>query len=345
MKTKKIIVIVLLSILLTACGESGQSNSNPSSAKAASEVQPESRYEDTKAVEEAETTTQKAGEDSPGTPEGYLTIGGSWKVGGIVYKGSLIDIEDVEALEDLYDNVLITFNEDGSFVYLKTYNDRGSWSEKLQGSDNRFLLQTESVFQYDLQSGALTEKEVEAADLKQYIVIMLDANTFVLYEYDDITGKEKADDNPCIFVKEGEHSDFIAYNKTPVDSSSGNKAETSGNKKETSSSKETTSRPSSSSSAAATSGEKNALSKALQYLDYTAFSYSGLIEQLEFEGFSHSEAVYGVDHCGADWNEQAAKKAQQYLDYSAFSRPELIDQLLFEGFTQAEAEYGVNKVY
>ena len=295
MKTKKIIAIVLLSILLTACGESGQSNSSPSSAKTASEVQPESRSEDAKAAEESEITTQEEGDNSPDAPEGYLTIGGSWKVGGIVYKGSLIDVEDASSLEDLYDNVLITFNEDGSFVYLKTYNDRGSWSEKQQGSDNRFLLKTESVFRYDIQNGALTEKEVESADLKQYIVIMLDANTFVLYEYDDITGKEKADDNPCIFVKEGEHSDFIAYNKTSVDSSSENKAETSGNKKETSNSKETGSWPSSSSSAAATSGEKNALSKALQYLDYSAFSRTELIDQLLFEGFTQAEAEYGVN--------------------------------------------------
>ena len=97
--------------------------------------------------------------------------------------------------------------------------------------------------------------------------------------------------------------------------------------------------------AGASSGEKNALEKALQYLDYTAFSYSGLIEQLEFEGFTHSEAAYGADHCGADWNEQAAKKAKQYLEYSPFSRSELIDQLVFEGFTRQQAEYGVSKVY
>ena len=59
----------------------------------------------------------------------------------------------------------------------------------------------------------------------------------------------------------------------------------------------------------ATMGEKNALSKAKDYLDYSAFSYSGLVKQLEYEGFTHQEAVYGVDNCGADWNEQAAIKA------------------------------------
>lgn len=94
----------------------------------------------------------------------------------------------------------------------------------------------------------------------------------------------------------------------------------------------------------ATIGELNALEKALSYLNYTSFSRSGLIDQLEYEGFSTEEATYGVDNCGADWNEQAAKKAQSYLDYSSFSRQGLIDQLVFEGFTQEQAEYGVSAV-
>lgn len=93
-----------------------------------------------------------------------------------------------------------------------------------------------------------------------------------------------------------------------------------------------------------TLGEKNALDKAHDYLNFTSFSYKGLIGQLEYEGFSHEEAVYGADNCGADWNEQAALKAQEYLNFQSFSRKGLIDQLKFEGFTQAQAEYGVTQV-
>jgi len=44
----------------------------------------------------------------------------------------------------------------------------------------------------------------------------------------------------------------------------------------------------------ATTGEKNALRQAKAYLDYSAFSYDGLVEQLEYEGFSHEQAVYGA---------------------------------------------------
>lgn len=90
--------------------------------------------------------------------------------------------------------------------------------------------------------------------------------------------------------------------------------------------------------------QKNALSKAADYLDYSSFSYNGLIEQLEYEGFSIEAATYAVDNCGADWNEQAAKKAQDYMDFSSFSRESLIEQLEYEGFTTEQAEYGASTV-
>lgn len=90
-----------------------------------------------------------------------------------------------------------------------------------------------------------------------------------------------------------------------------------------------------------TMGQKNALGSAESYLSVTAFSRSGLIGQLEYEGYSTEDATFAADNCGADWNEQAAKSAQSYLEMSSFSRQGLIDQLLFEGFTQEQAEYGV----
>lgn len=89
---------------------------------------------------------------------------------------------------------------------------------------------------------------------------------------------------------------------------------------------------------------KNALKKAHSYLKVMAFSYSSLVEQLEFEGYSHEASVWAVDNCGADWNEQAAKKAKNYLDVMAFSRQGLIEQLEFEGFTYDQAVYGVTQV-
>lgn len=92
----------------------------------------------------------------------------------------------------------------------------------------------------------------------------------------------------------------------------------------------------------ATLGEINALKKADLYLHTAAFSYEGLIFQLEFEGYLNSEATYAVDNCGADWNEQAVKKCKEYLRVSAFSYDGLIKQLTFDNFTEDEAVYGVD---
>ena len=93
-----------------------------------------------------------------------------------------------------------------------------------------------------------------------------------------------------------------------------------------------------------TVSQKNAVAKAKSYLNYTAFSHDGLVAQLEYDQFSHADAVYGADNSGANWNEQAAKKAKAYMEYSAFSRGSLIDQLKYDQFTQAQAEYGANAV-
>lgn len=90
--------------------------------------------------------------------------------------------------------------------------------------------------------------------------------------------------------------------------------------------------------------EQNALRAAKRYLDVTAFSRSGLIDQLEFEGYSTEASTKAVDSLNVDWNEQAALKAKQYLKSMPFSRSELIDQLEYEGFTTEEAEYGVKAV-
>jgi len=92
---------------------------------------------------------------------------------------------------------------------------------------------------------------------------------------------------------------------------------------------------------AGTVSQQNALGKASDYLEYTAFSKSGLVDQLEFEGFSKGDATWAVEQLNVDWNEQAALKAADYLDYSSFSKSGLIDQLMFEGFTKKQATYGV----
>ncbi len=93
-----------------------------------------------------------------------------------------------------------------------------------------------------------------------------------------------------------------------------------------------------------TVSQRNAVNKAKSYLSHSSFSREGLIEQLEFEKFSHDDSIYGVDHAGADWNQQSLKKANSYLSHSAFSKKGLMEQLEFEGFTSDEINYAINNI-
>ena len=43
---------------------------------------------------------------------------------------------------------------------------------------------------------------------------------------------------------------------------------------------------------------KQAAKAAKDYLDSSSFSRSGLIEQLEYEGYTEQQAVYGVNQAG-----------------------------------------------
>lgn len=97
-----------------------------------------------------------------------------------------------------------------------------------------------------------------------------------------------------------------------------------------------------------TVGEQNALAKAKIYLSMNwGYSEAGLKKQLEFEGYTSTEAQYGVDNCGADWYEQAEIRATTYLNTMPFSKDGLIEQLESdtEGFTHAQAVHGASSVF
>jgi len=70
------------------------------------------------------------------------------------------------------------------------------------------------------------------------------------------------------------------------------------------------------------------------------FSRSGLVEQLEFAGYSTKDAAFAGDHLNVDWNEQAARSAEDYVSMSGFSRSGLIEQLEYEGYTRQQADTG-----
>ncbi|MDE7089652.1 MAG: Ltp family lipoprotein, partial [Prevotella sp.] len=93
-----------------------------------------------------------------------------------------------------------------------------------------------------------------------------------------------------------------------------------------------------------TGGEINALNYAVAYLDVMPFSLNGLIEQLEYEGFSYEEAKFAADNCGADWKEQAVLMGRKYIELYNFSRSDLYEQLKYEGFSGDEAGFALDEL-
>lgn len=256
---------------------------------------------------------------------GFESLGGNWVVGGIYYNNKIVDISDNEKLMAIYDAVFLNFYEDGTFLYMNMYNDRGQYTLQTNGA---FFLKTETVFLYEITSKGIVEKEVDNSSKITYIVSLIDKDTLQLGILDPMTGREKAGSDPLIFEREGVESSYISEHKVSLNNSNSRMGASKKNE-----------------STAVSPGMRNALQSAKDYLDAMSFSRKGLIEQLEYEGYSSSEAEYAVEHCGADWNEQACDMARDYLEVMAFSRSSLIEQLEFEGFTHSQAVYGVDKAY
>lgn len=98
-----------------------------------------------------------------------------------------------------------------------------------------------------------------------------------------------------------------------------------------------------------TDQQQLAVQAAQNYLDFSAFSKQGLIDQLSSkygDAYSVKDATAAVNTLTVDWNEQAAKSAKNYLDMSPFSCSGLIDQLASpygDKFTKSQATYGAHQ--
>lgn len=94
----------------------------------------------------------------------------------------------------------------------------------------------------------------------------------------------------------------------------------------------------------ATREQSNALSAAVAYLDYSAFSKQGLYDQLIFEEYPADAAQYAIDNISADWNQNALQTAKDYLDFTSFSDQGLYDQLIHDKYTPDEAQFAINNL-
>uniref|UniRef100_UPI0026204172 Ltp family lipoprotein n=1 Tax=uncultured Psychrobacter sp. TaxID=259303 RepID=UPI0026204172 len=83
---------------------------------------------------------------------------------------------------------------------------------------------------------------------------------------------------------------------------------------------------------------------AKSYLQDSGFSRNGLIEQLEYDGYTGSDATTAVDSLDMNWIKQAKKTAKSYLQDSGFSRNGLIEQLEYDGYTSSDATIAVDSL-
>lgn len=262
--------------------------------------------------------------------DGADILCGTWKVGAILIDSKTCELDDFPQIASMYEWEYIFFKEDGSFSYLtNAHVIYSGYYQRMNPKVDDFLL-------YYAESTKLIDEGTDSISISDgqpdlYISLLGDRRLIL----------GQMDDNGQIRKSSIQYMD---REEATEESNQDFETEMTNSRTNTAS----VSKPSQSTSAASYSpsyGEQNALATAKSYLDFTAFSYSGLIEQLEYEGFSHSEAKYAADHCGADWNEQAEKSVQQYLDFMSFSRHGLIEQLEYEGFTHNQAVYGVEKAY
>ena len=85
---------------------------------------------------------------------------------------------------------------------------------------------------------------------------------------------------------------------------------------------------------------EQSVKEARSILECFGSSYENMIIALERDlKFSHEEAVYGADNCGADWKEEALRAARKCLEKNGeYSFEKMVFQLQIFNFTQEEAE-------
>jgi hypothetical protein len=310
---------VVLALVLVGCGGTPPNTSQSTDASANTTV-------------ESAVSTESIGDYTFSVPSTWTKEGDSFYIGDVGDVPYMYVVQDeftiadlLEYTDDFIDGVLQNFDESKlssglapvSYDYADGY--AFSFTGKIKGYD------TNNVFTFfENPSGGLVS------------LCLMEEGFDYLPQYYDVLNTVKTDapileEQP---VEEEQSSDTPASDEVPAEEPAEKPAEEKPEEPEEKTEEE---------SSSVSTGERNALSKAKDYLSFSPFSYSGLIKQLEFEGFSHDEAVYGADHCGADWEAQAVEKAKSYLDFSAFSYSGLIEQLEFEGYTHEEATHGADK--
>jgi len=334
--------VLLMGFLLSSCAIS-QKNSHENIETERGEVQEENR--------------QKTNPTEEAVDEDTAAIVGTWKAVAILVNGNVIAFEDVDnEIPTFYTNrTSLIASPDGTFTmeHVNTGDDyAGKWSSSWkEGADHAYLFETETLtrLKYDFelleegmkpitQGGELEYTTKDYETMYRAWIPTEDPDTLIMVD-------SELPISP-VFEREGRESAYIAENKTGMKS-----------KKDSQGTVQVQKEPDESDSGAKgdiyslresepeveSPDQSKAIRKAKEYLEMTAFSRDGLADQLVYEGFSRSNAVYAADHCGADWMEQAERKAKEYLEVTSFSYNGLVEQLVHEGFSADEAAYGADR--
>lgn len=92
------------------------------------------------------------------------------------------------------------------------------------------------------------------------------------------------------------------------------------------------------------SEQRRTIARAESYTNLMAFSRARLIQQLEFEGFTHNDAQWAVDQLTIDWNEQALKKANSYHSLMSLPPDNIRRLLTFEDFSEEQIDYAMTNI-
>lgn len=328
---KKYISIILLSVMLAAFSACNDKNTDNSS-----NVDVTTQSTEVVSVENditTTTTTTTTVSTEPTTKKSKDTsLTSEYTIGDITFK--LPENCDIETTDISSGNTTVVNFEDSSMIQIAKINNTYnlSFSEISDAQKTTVLTEYANSFVYGDAWQTTTELEnVNINGIKALKQEALNSGVISVSLYHFVYGESIY---TFAFSKIPMYEGFDAYNlqNTIIDSlefkSTENVTVETPTEKQTSSS--------------ISLGKQNALEEAKDYLKYSSFSYEGLIEQLEYEKYSYDEAVYAVNNCGANWDEQALLSAKNYIEYSGFSYQGLVEQLEYEKFTYQQAVYGAD---
>lgn len=158
-------------------------------------------------------------DNSEDPAEGYDVLNGLWKVGAIDYdfnnnpaRNLVVDVNDSDALSDLYDSLYLSFFADGTFVYADVYFHEGTYTAHPK-NPGCYILKTDSSYRMTVEDGEVVKLE-DSSKPSYYLEVCDDS--LHLQDYDPFTGKAKANDNGYYFVRIEDESSFIQNNKAEL---------------------------------------------------------------------------------------------------------------------------------